>query len=308
MKIPASIGPELLEVCRRSIRGFLEHDMPTYSAALAYRALFALFPFFAFLVALLGLLDIGGFFEWLINQTHSALQAQYANRTEQLLRQGLYQAQGAGLISSVIIIAVWSVSGGVRSLTKALNTIHGVGESRPAWKRVVLQAFFALGLAVTIILATALLLIGPRLVEWIVGLVGLDEVFVSLWSWLRLPVALVLIMLAVSVLYWVVPNVDHPYRLITPGAALAVIVWVIASLGFAYYVSNFANYSVVYGSLGAAIALLLYFYISAAVLLLGAEVNVAIHHRVSGRNIQQKEARGTGHETPSAEDSGTKAV
>jgi membrane protein len=208
----------------------------------------------------------------------------------------------------VIIIAVWSVSGGVRSLTKALNTIHGVGESRPAWKRVVLQAFFALGLAVTIILATALLLIGPRLVEWIVGLVGLDEVFVSLWSWLRLPVALVLIMLAVSVLYWVVPNVDHPYRLITPGAALAVIVWVIASLGFAYYVSNFANYSVVYGSLGAAIALLLYFYISAAVLLLGAEVNVAIHHRVSGRNIQQKEARGTGHETPSAEDSGTKAV
>jgi membrane protein len=307
MKIPASLSPELMELCKRSIRGFLEHDMPTYSAALAYRALFALFPFFAFLVSLLGLLDIGGFFEWLIDQAHSALQTQYANQAEQLIRQSLYQAQGGKLLSSVIIIAIWSVSGGVRSLTKALNAIHGVGESRPGWKRVVLQAFFALGLAVTIIIATALLLIGPQLVEWIVGLVGLDEVFVALWSWLRLPVALVLIMLAVSVIYWVVPNVDHPYRLITPGAALAVIVWVIASLGFAYYVSNFANYSVVYGSLGAAVALLLYFYISAAVLLLGAEVNAAIHHRASDRNIQ-KEARRTNHETSSAEDSGTKDV
>jgi membrane protein len=167
------------------------------------------------------------------------------------------------------------------SLTKALNTVHGVGETRPAWKRVLLQVFFALGLAVLIILGTALLLIGPRLVAWIVGLVGLDEVFISLWTWLRLPVALVLLMLAVSIIYWVVPNSDHPFRLITPGAALAVIAWVIASLGFSFYLANFADYSVVYGSLGAAVALLLYFYISAGVLLLGAEVNEAIKHCTS---------------------------
>src|SRR4051794_4257376 len=104
MKIPALTGPELLELCRRSITGFLEHDIPTYAAALAYRALFALFPFFAFLVLLLGLLGIGSFFEWLIDQAHSALQAQYANQAEQLIRQSLYQAQGGQLLSSVIII------------------------------------------------------------------------------------------------------------------------------------------------------------------------------------------------------------
>src|SRR5215207_1408768 len=144
-----------------------------------------------------------------------------------------------------------------------------------------------------VILASALLLIGPKLVAWVVGLVGLDEMFISLWRWLGLPVALVLSMLAVSILYWAIPNVNHPYRLITPGAALAVIGWVIASLGFSFYLANFANYSVVYGSLGAAFALLIYFYISAAVLLFGAEVNAAMHHYTHGKdatyNTQQND-------------------
>jgi membrane protein len=144
-----------------------------------------------------------------------------------------------------------------------------------------------LGLAPTVILGVALLLITPRVIEWIVGLVGLDEVFIFLWTWLRLPIALVLLMLAVSVVYWVVPNVDQPFRLITPGAVFAVIVWVLASLGFSYYVSHFANYSVVYGSLAAAIVLLLYFYISVAVLLVGAEVNAAIYSNASRKDIRE---------------------
>ncbi len=285
MKVPESRGLRLLfEVSQRSIRGFFEHDMTTYAAALAYRALFALFPFLAFLVALLGFLGVIGFFDWLTEQTRSTLQEQYAGLGEQAVRQIQHQTQGE-LFLSVIILAVWSVSRGVNSLAKALNTVYGVWESRPPWKRVLLELFFAPGLAVVIILAVALLLIGPRVVEWIVGLVGLDEVFILLWAWLRLPVALVVLMLAVSVVYWVVPNADHPFRLITPGAILAVIVWIVASLAFSFYLANFANYSVTYGSLGAAVALLLYFYISAAVLLFGAEVNAAIYGYASREDV-----------------------
>jgi membrane protein len=300
VKIPASSGPELLELCRRSIRGFREHDMSTYAAALAYRALFAIVPFLAFLVALLGFLGISGFFDWSVDQTRSVLQEQSAGVAEQLIRQVQYQA-GSEFLLSMVVLAIWSVSRGVKSLTKALNVIYGVSESRPAWKRVVLPFLYALGLVLTIVLASALLLIGPEVVEWLVGLVGLDEVFIALWAWLRLPAALVLLMLTVSVVYWAIPNVDHPYRLITPGAALAVIVWVLASLGFSFYLMTFADYSVTYGSLGAAIALLLYFYISAAVLLLGAEVNVAIHH------YTEEECK-TGHETLDAEDRSRKDV
>ena len=292
MSTPESSGLQLLfEVSKRSVRCFAQHDMLTYAAALAYRALFALFPFFAFLIVLLGFFRISVYFEWLIEQGDFALDEQYAEFGRWLIDEIQEQQAQSGLLSSVAVIAVWSVSRGVVSLTKALNTVHGVGETRPAWKRALLQVFFALGLAVLIILGTALLLIGPRVVAWIVGLVGLDEVFIFLWTWLRLPVALVLLMLAVSIIYWVVPNSDHPFRLITPGAALAVIAWVIASLGFSFYLANFADYSVVYGSLGAAVALLLYFYISAAVLLMGAEVNAAIHHWTSYREVREEGCR-----------------
>jgi membrane protein len=272
--------------------------MPTYAAALSYRALFALFPFLAFLVALLGFLEVARFFEWLIEEMRSTLQEQYARLAEELIGQIQRQTQGE-LLLSVIVIAVWSVSRGVNTLTKALNAIYGVGESRPAWKRVGLQLFFAPGLAITVILATTLLLIGPQLVEWIANLVRLDEIFVSLWAWLRLPVALVLLVLAVSLIYWAVPNVSQRFRLITPGAALAVISWLVASLAFTYYLTNFADYSVIYGSLGVAIALLLYFYISATALLFGAEVNVAIHHYISGKHT--REETGIGRGFPDAE-------
>jgi membrane protein len=240
----------------------------------------------AFLVALLGYLGIDSFFEWLTGQANYALQEQYSGLAEQSIKQSLHQAQG-GLLTSVSIIALWSVSGGIRWLMKALNTVHGVRESRPGWRRAILQLFFALGLAPTLIFAGALLLIGPRVIEWIAGLVGLDEVFIVLWAWLRLPVALVLLVLAVSVVYWVVPDVAQPYRLITPGAVLAVIVWLLASLGFSFYVSHFADYSVVYGGLATAIVLLLYFYISAAVLLMGAEVNAALYRSTPGEESKE---------------------
>jgi membrane protein len=100
-------------------------------------------------------------------------------------------------------------------------------------------------------------------------------------------------MLAVSLIYWAVPDVNQSFRLITPGAALAVIFWLIASLAFSFYLTHFADYSVIHGSLGAAVALLLYFYISATFLLLGAEVNAAIYRQVSSQPVRRE--TGIGH-------------
>jgi membrane protein len=309
MKISDSPGLRLLfEVSRRSIRKYLKYDnMTSYAAALAYRALFAIVPFLALLVALLWFLGIGDYFSnWLTDQTSSALGGQLAEVVGQWIKQSQFETQGERLSIGIVAIglAIWSVSSGVRTLTKALNVVHEVEESRPSWKRYGLSFFYALGLAIMVILATALLLIGPKVVEWIVGVVGLEgvsEVFISLWRWLRLPVALVLLMLTVSIIYWVFPNVNYSYRLITPGAALAVIGWTLASLGFSFYLANFANYSVIYGSIGAAFVLLLYFYISAEVLLLGAEVNAAIHHYASDRHMQVEEHT-TDHEAPDADE------
>jgi membrane protein len=303
MNTPETRGPKLLELSKHSIRSYLKHDMPSYAATLAYRALFALFPLFGLLVTLIALLAGNSFFDWLIGLATSALQEQYAVWVEQWINQIQDENQGTLLSISIVSIglALWSISSGFRSLTKALNVTHDVKESRPSWKRYPLSFFYACTLPIIIILSSGLLLIGPQLVAWVVGLVGLDEVFISLWTWLRLPVALVLIMLAVSIIYWAIPNVNHRYRLITPGAALAVISWVIASLGFSFYLANFANYSVIYGSLGAAFALLLYFDISAIVLLFGAEVNATIHHYASVMKREQEECR-TNCEAQNAEE------
>jgi membrane protein len=177
----------------------------------------------------------------------------------------------------IVFFAIWSASGLAWTLLEALNTVHEVEETRPLWKRFALSIVFAPLLALIVIAGATLLLIGPQLAEWLAErIAGLDEPIIALWWWLRLPVALVLLMLAVSAIYYFVPNTDRPIRYIAPGAAIAVISWVLVSLGFSFYLYNFANYGVIYGSLGTAVALLVYLYLSAAALLLGAEVNEGI--------------------------------
>ena len=114
--------------------------------------------------------------------------------------------------------------------------------------------------------------------EWLASQVGLQDIVVTIWSWVRLPVAILLMMLVVALLYYVAPNAEQSFRFITPGSVVAVIVWIVASLGFGYYVQNFGNYDATYGSVGAIIVLMLFFYISSAVLLLGAEINAVIEH------------------------------
>ena len=151
------------------------------------------------------------------------------------------------------------------------------------------RSSITLGLAALLILATGLMAVGPQWIGWLAEQVGLGRLFVLLWTWLRWPVAIVLLMLAVALIYYVAPDVEQEFRFITPGAILAVLVWVAASLGFGYYVNSFANYNAMYGSLGAIIVLLLYFFLSAAVLLFGAEVNAVIeHHAAEGKDPGEK--------------------
>jgi len=115
------------------------------------------------------------------------------------------------------------------------------------------------------------MLIGP----WVAG--ELDEAWVALWEWLRFPVALFLLAAVLSVVYHFVPDTDRSFWSATPGAVFAVIAWAITSLGFSFYLANFADRGLTYGSLGTAVGLLVYLYLSASVVLLGAEINAAVH-------------------------------
>ena len=127
------------------------------------------------------------------------------------------------------------------------------------------------------------MLIGPQVAWWLAGLAGLDEAWVALWGWLRLPAALLLLAAALSVVYRFVPDSDRPFWSATPGAAFAVIAWPVASVGFSFYLSNFAGRGLTYGSLGTAVGLLVFLYFSAWIVLLGAEINDAVHRTRRGQ-------------------------
>ncbi len=284
-------GTRIIDLGERSVRKFFEHPMSTYAAALAYRGLFGLFPFMLILVVLAGALGLPTFMDQMGKQATPRASQEVPQQLEPMVEQGREQIQplermigqaeeqaGGELLFFGIAVALWSTSALARTLTEAFNTAYEVAETRPGWKRFALSMAFGPVLALVVIVSVVLMLIGPRLVERIAEVVGLDEVFVFLWGWLRFPVALFLLAVVLSLVYRYGPDAKQRFRSVGVGAAFAVVLWAIASVGFSFYLANFADYGVTYGSLGAAVGLLFYLYLSASVVLLGAEVNAANYH------------------------------
>lgn len=279
MRIPGLRGQSPFKLIQIAVKDFFDDDMATYASALAYQVLFSIFPFVIFLVALLGFLQLSDFFDWLRLRAQIMLPQQAMLQVNKVIEE--LQQQKGGLLSLGMIVALWTASAAVRATMNALNVAYDVSEGRPAWKLYPLSVLYTIGVAAMLILAVVLMMIGPQAMQWFAHQIGVEQIFVALWAWLRWPAALFLLTLAVAVIYYVAPDVEQEFRFITPGATLAVIVWIAASLAFNYYVSNFGNYNATYGSIGAIIVLLLYFYISAAVLLFGAELNAVIEHHSS---------------------------
>lgn len=283
---PAGVG-------KQSIKEFVEDDMSTHAAALTYRFLLAIFPFLIFILTVLGALNMEEFFNSMLDEAQRALSPELYSQFENILTQVQSGASG-GLLSFGLILAVWSAAGGVRSVMHALNIAYDVEDERGIVKKYLASILFTIGLAVIFLAALALMFLGPQTIQWIADQVGLGTVAVALWTWLRIPVAILLMVLAIALIYYFFPNVDQSFAIVSPGSVFAVVVWIIATLGFSFYLSNFGNYNATYGSLAGVIVLLLYFYISSAVLLVGAEVNAVIfkaHPETDKENVDQHDVQ-----------------
>jgi membrane protein len=268
---------QVIEHLIKAVKEFNKGDGLYYAASLAFQVFFSLFPFIFFILALLGSLNIPGFFDWLTSQVQAVLPEQPgAGAIEQSIEQVRSQAQSGLLSFSWLIVTLWSASYGVRTTMHALNVAYDVQE-RPAWKEYTLSILYAILLAVLMIVALGLILISSQMAEWLAQQIGIGSAFATLWRWLRIPAAALLLMAILALIYYLFPNVDQPFRIITIGTVVAVIVWLGASLGFSFYVNNLASYSTLYGNLTAIIVLQLYIYISASIILFGAEVNEQIY-------------------------------
>lgn len=280
-------GLSLTRMMVEAVRRFLRHDMSTHSAALAFHVVFSAFPFVIVLMALGGFLNLTGLGDW---QRYSAPEL-LPPRSMRVLAAALRELRPppGGLLSFSAVAALWLSSRGTRALIRAMNVAYDVVTPRPAWKRYLLSIVYTLGIVIMLIAAAVMMTVGPSALEWLATLFGLQHGVVVAWTWLRWPAGLLMLELAIAIVYYAAPNVKHEFRFITLGSVISVVVWVLASAGLRFYVAHMAFYNADYGRVGAIIFLLLYLYVSLAVLLFGAEVN-ALQEKKAQENARDDRA------------------
>jgi membrane protein len=273
-------GLSVQELGRRVIHEIQQDDCFGRAAQLAYYFLFALFPFFLVLTTLLGYLPVPNLMDRLMETLAEMLPGEALQLVQDNVRELVTNRRG-GLLSLGILAALWTSSSAVTAIIESLNRAYDVEEGRPFWKVRLIAVLLTIGLSVFIVVSLVLLTFGPQIGGWIADKVGLGSVFQIAWNILRWPVIVGLLMVAMALIYYMAPDVEQEWQWITPGSIVAVIGWLLSSLGFAYYVNNFGSYNATYGSIGAVIVLLTWMYVSGFFILVGGELNAEIEHAAS---------------------------
>lgn len=272
-------------VLKRTVREFKDDNLTDWAAALTYYGILSLFPGLLVLVSLLGLVGASAT-QPLIDNLGAVAPGQAKDIATSAL-EGLQRNRSTGGVLAVagLALALWSASNYVGAFIRASNNIYEIGEGRPFWKVRPLQLGVTTVMVVLLALcALAVVVTGP-LAESVGDLVGLGSTAVAAWDIAKWPVIAVIFMMMLAFLYYAAPNVKHPrFQWVSPGAIAAVVLWLIASAVFAFYVANFGSYDKVYGTLGGVIVFLTWLWISNIAVLLGAELNAEVER---GRQIER---------------------
>jgi membrane protein len=252
------------------------------AAALSYYLLFSLFPALLFLTALLGFLPLTGLQERLMGYVASVLPPDAARTVEGTLSEVLQRGR-TGLLSLGALLALWAGSNGMASVITALNVAYDVEETRPWWKRRLLAIVLTVAFSFFIVATLTLLVFGPKIATVLAGWLGLGGFFTTMWNLISLPVVILCGLVGVGLVYHLAPATGERWRWVTPGAVLALGLWLAMSYGLRLYLQYFGNYNATYGSIGGVILLMLWLYLTSVVLLLGAEVDAEIEKAARAR-------------------------
>ena len=270
---------------RRAVNEFGHDHCMDLAAALTYFGVLSLFPALLALVSLLGVFGQGQpTVDALLNLVESMGQGDVAETLRGPVT-AMVNSQAAGLTLLVGLVgAVWSASGYVGAFGRAMNRIYQIDEGRPFHRLRPLN----LGLTVALVVLASLILLGLVISGGVAramgDVLGLGEVSVTVWNIAKWPVMIVLVMLVVALLYWATPNVQQPrFRWLSVGAAVAIVVAMLATIGLGIYVSGFGNYDRTYGSLAGVIVFLLWLWLINLSLLFGAEIDAELER---GRQLQ----------------------
>ncbi len=272
-------------VLRKTIREYLKDNCMDLAAGLTYRSVLAIFPALLAMLSLLGIFGQGQKTVNTLTGILSDLGASGTAKTIEPVLTSLVKGPGAGLALIIgLAVALWSASGYVAAFGRAMNTIYGIREGRPFWKlRPAMMVVTIVAVVLCAAVAMALIVSGPA-AKAVGSALGLGSTPVLIWNIAKWPVILFVVVLVVAMLYYTTPNLKQPkFKWVSIGAFVAIIVWILASVGFAFYVTNFSNYNKTYGSLGGVIVFLLWLWITNLVLLFGAELDAEIER---GRELQ----------------------
>ncbi|MEH0581408.1 MULTISPECIES: YihY/virulence factor BrkB family protein [Streptomyces] len=264
-------------VLKGTLKEFRKDELADRAAALTYYSILALFPALLTLVSLLGIVG------------QSATQAVLDNirklapgAAQDILRNAVHQMQGKGGLGSAmaivgLVLAVWSASGYVAAFIRSANAVYDIPEGRPVWKVLPVRVGVTVLLMVMAVISALIVVFTGGLARQLGAALGVGDTALTVWSIAKWPVLVVLVTVMIAVLYWATPNARvRGFRWITPGSCLALLIWMIASAGFALYVANFGSYNKTYGALAGVIIFLVWLWITNLAILLGLEFDAEL--------------------------------
>ncbi|MCX5251097.1 YihY/virulence factor BrkB family protein [Streptomyces sp. NBC_00201] len=259
-------------VLKGSLREFKDDELTDRAAALTYYGVLSLFPALLVLVSLLGLSGASATDKVLTNLRQLA-----PGSARDILTRAVEQLQGGGGLGSAmavvgLVLAVWSASGYVAAFIRTSNAVYDMPEGRPVWKILPIRVGVTVVLMVLAVASALIVVFTGGLARQAGKALGIGDTALTVWSIAKWPVLVVLVTVMIAILYWASPNAKvRGFKWITPGSFLALLIWLIASAGFAFYVANFASYNKTYGTMAGVIVFLVWLWIGNLALLLGLE-------------------------------------
>ena len=265
---------------KRAFAKFQADEMVDSAASMTYYVMMSLFPALLVLIALLGLLGDASLVTAAVRYAReNGAPAEVTDALRASLTTTIENSGGAvsGALIFGVLVAVYGASGAFGGAGRALNAVYGVREDRNFITHKLADIGWTLVVITFAIVALFSIFLGSGLAEDLFGVIGLGDTAVAIWRFVRWFVAIAAVLAIYAIAYTFAPNVaSRPVRWITPGAGAGVLIWLVASAGFFFYVSNFGKYGATYGAFAGAVILLLWLYLSNLAFLLGAELNAEL--------------------------------
>jgi membrane protein len=264
------------------------------AAQLSYYFLLALFPLLLFLTSTIGLImgSGTGLRHSLFNYLSQVLPASASSLVSTTVFE-VTEASGGGKVSFGILAALWAASAGMGAVSESLNVAYHVKETRPWWKQRLTAVGLTIALSLLIISALVLVLYGGKIADFLAATYNFGGTFVIAWKVLQWPIVLAFLLVGFALIYYWAPDLaDQDWKWVTPGSAVGVALWLLVSFGFRLYLHYFDSYSKTYGSLGAVIVLMLWFYFTGAAILIGGEVNSDLEDAAAKKGAPDAKEKG----------------